>query len=171
MYSTVILGRELKVRRKTRTVRSKRKQDWKSVSIAKVTNVVKIVGPIGLILVLLFSVYVYYSEIEHEESQIDSSLRKADSLYDAGAFEEAIDEYEGILKIVSSKKLPDEYAKTQNRLGVAYAKLAMVRDKEINLGKAINAYLEALKFYTEKNYPIKYQAVKSNLEQAQSQLQ
>ncbi|MCK4734393.1 MAG: hypothetical protein KAT65_18200 [Methanophagales archaeon] len=49
--------------------------------------------------------------------------------------------------------------------------MAKVRDKEDNLEKAINAFQEALKIYTEENYPIMYQTVKSNLEEARSQLQ
>jgi hypothetical protein len=49
--------------------------------------------------------------------------------------------------------------------------LAEVRDKESNLEKAIYAYQEALKIYTKEKYPIMHQTVKSNLEEAQSQLQ
>ena len=133
--------------------------------------VVAIAALIVAVLAFLHPIYLEHDEREDLKSQIDSSIREADSLRDAGLFGEAIDEYKSILKMVSPKKFPDRYATTQNNLGNAYSGLAEVRDKEANLEKAINAYQEALKIYTEEKYPIMYQTVKSNLEVARSQLQ
>ena len=160
------------MKRKKRTVRSKRKQDLdlESGFFAKVRKNAPIVIMIAAILGLVYAAYDYHSGIEDLKSQIDSSLRKADSLRYAGLFEEAIDEYEDILKIVSSKKFPEEYARTQNNLGTAYNGLAEVRDKENNLRKTINAYQEALKIYTVESYPIGYATIQNNLGTAYNDL-
>ena len=93
-------------------IRSKRKQDLESDFVDKVRKnapiVIMVVAVIGLavaIIVFAYNVHVRHSEMENLKSQIDSSIRNADSLCDAGLFGEAIDEYEGILEIVSPKKL------------------------------------------------------------------
>ena len=131
------------MRKKTRTVRSRRKQDSEGGFVAKVIKIVAFVGSIAAILAFGYMAYQDYGERESLKSQIDSSLRKADSLQKAGSFEEAIKEYGGILKVVSSKKFSDEYARTQNNLGAAYGGLAGVRDKKANLEKAIIAAITA----------------------------
>ena len=153
------------MRKKTRIFRSKRKQDSEGGFIAKVRKNAPIVIMIVVILVAAHTLYVRHSESEDLKNQIDSSIRRADSLYDAGAWEKAIDEYEGILELekFSSKKFPDEYAQIQNNIGNTYWDLAGIRDKESNLKKAINAYQEALKIYTAESYPIKYATTQSNL--------
>jgi tetratricopeptide (TPR) repeat protein len=151
------------VRKKTRTVRSRRKQDSEGGSVAKVIKIVVIGGAIATILAFGYMAYQDYGERENLKSQIDSSLREADSLQDAELFEEAIDEYKSILKIVSSKEFPDEYAMTQNNLGNAYGRLAGVKNKEANLEKAINAFQEALKIKTVEGYPIEYATTQNNL--------
>jgi predicted TPR repeat methyltransferase len=52
---------------------------------------------------------------------------------------------------------------TQNNLGTAYRTLAEVKEKAENCQKAITAYKEALKVYTEDKFPDPHQVVKSNL--------
>jgi hypothetical protein len=74
--------------------------DWKNALILALV--------VGIILFLLNQ----YVDNTNLKSQIDSSLRKADSLRDAGSFEEAISEYQSILKTISSQRFPIEYAKT-----------------------------------------------------------
>ncbi|MGC1120269.1 MAG: tetratricopeptide repeat protein [Candidatus Methanofastidiosia archaeon] len=44
-----------------------------------------------------------------------------------------------------------DYATTQNNLGNAYETLGEVEDKSQNCKKAIAAYKEALRIFTEKN--------------------
>jgi tetratricopeptide (TPR) repeat protein len=110
--------------------------------------VVAIAALIVAALTFLHPIYLEHGEREDLKSQIDSSIRRADSLRDTGLFEEAIDEYKSILKMVSPKKFPDSYATTQNNLGTAYGRLADVRDKKANLEKAIHAFQEALKIHT-----------------------
>lgn len=116
---------------------------------------------VGIIIILLGDGYHQYVENKNLKSQVDSSLRKADSLKNAGSFEEAINEYQSVLKTISSQKFPAEYGHTQNGLGIAYSKLAL--DKESNLKKAINAFQEALKIYTVENHPIEYSGTQNNL--------
>jgi len=132
--------------------------------------VVAIATLIAAVLACLYPVYLEHGEREDLKSQIDSSLREADSLRDAGSFEEAIGEYKSILKMVSPKKFPDSYATTQNNIGAAYWNLAGVRNKEANLEKAINAYQEALKIYTVESYPINYATTQNYLGVAYSDL-
>jgi len=145
----------------------KKKRNWKSDFWVGIIVVIIT----GLLISLLYGLYTSHLEKGDLKSQIDPMLRKADSLHDSGEFEEAIEEYESILEIISPKNLPLEYAITQNNLGNAYRDLAGVRDKETNLEKAITAYQEVLKIYTEEKYPIIYQKVSSNLEAAQRELQ
>ncbi len=141
--------------------------EYVSGLISKVSKVRK--NPVAIamlivaVLALLYPVYLEHSEREDLKSQIDSSIRGADSLRDAGLFGEAIDEYKSILKMVSSKKFPDRYATTQNNLGAAYWNLAEVRNKEANLEKAINAYQEALKIRTVESYPTDYARTQNNI--------
>ena len=47
----------------------------------------------------------------------------------------------------------------QVSIGIAYAGLAEVRDKEANLGLAITAYKESQKIYTKNEYPEKYKII------------
>ena len=53
---------------------------------------------------------------------------------------------------------------TQNNLGIAYRYLSDVRDKEVNINKAIEAFKEVLTIYTKKDFPIIHAKVKKNLE-------
>ena len=152
-------------------IRSEREQELERGFLTKVRKNAPVVIMIVAILALSYTLYVRHSENENLKNQIDSSIRKADSLRDAGSFEEAIDEYEGILEVVSPKKFPNRYATTQNNLGLAYRNLAEVRAAEENLEKAINSYQEALKIYTVESYPIPYAKIKSNLEKARDFVQ
>ncbi len=114
-------------------------------------NPVIVVAIVALVVVFLAGIYpahLKHVERENLKNQIDSYMWKADSLMDAGSFEEVFDEYDGISKVVSPKKFPGRYVTTQNNIGVAYMNLARVRNKETNLEKAINAFQEALKIYS-----------------------
>ncbi|MCK4734664.1 MAG: hypothetical protein KAT65_19570, partial [Methanophagales archaeon] len=84
------------MRKKTRTVRSKRKQDLECDFVSKARKNAPIVIMIVAIVGLIWAGYDRYSDRENFKSQIDSSFREADSLRYAGLFEEAIDEYKCI---------------------------------------------------------------------------
>ena len=138
----------------------KKERDWKNgfwIGIAVIIIT-------GLIVSILYGIYSDHLEKDQLKSQIEPIIRKADNLAASGEFEEAIDEYENILKLlISPEILPVEYAATQNNLGNAYSYLAGVRDSESNLEKAINAYGEALKIRTIEKYPINYAMTQNNL--------
>jgi tetratricopeptide (TPR) repeat protein len=137
----------------------KKKRDWKNNFWIGIIVIIIT----GLIISILYGIYTDYSERDNLKSNIEPLIRKANSLLSSGEFEEAINEYEEILKAVSPKNLPVKYATTQNNLGIAYVNLAGVRDKESNIEKAINAYQEALKIYTVDRYPINYATTQNNL--------
>ena len=61
------------------------------------------------------------------------------------------------------EKFPQDYAMTQTNLGSAYRGLSEVRDKEANLGLAINAHKESLKVYTFERFPQYYAMTQMNL--------
>ena len=111
----------------------------------------------------LYDLYLEHTKKEDIESQFDSSLRKAESLSDAGELNEAIKLYEEIIKSISSNSNPREYARAQNGLGNAYSELAVNQEKEKNLKRAIQSYQEALSIYTVESYPIDYAMTQNNL--------
>ena len=121
------IGEILKVVRKRRIVRSKRKQDSEGTFLAKVKENLHIITLAILIVATLSFLHTLY--VHHVEAENFN-------------FEEAVDKYKGILKLDSSKEIPDEYT----RIGM--------EDKEANLENAILAYREALKIYTVENHPI-----------------
>ncbi|GAB5493867.1 MAG: hypothetical protein Phog2KO_40820 [Phototrophicaceae bacterium] len=57
-----------------------------------------------------------------------------------------------------------------NSIGIAYRNLASLENKEHNLHKAIEAYDEALKYYTETSAPLDYAMTQNNLGLAYSDL-
>ena len=52
---------------------------------------------------------------------------------------------------------------TQNNIGNAYRTLAEVEDKAKNCKKAIEAYQNALKIFTEESYPMYNKGIADNL--------
>ncbi|MEA3282903.1 MAG: hypothetical protein U9Q68_10215 [Euryarchaeota archaeon] len=74
--------------------------------------VVAIATLIVAVLAFLYPIYFEHGERGDLKSLMDSSIRRADSLRDAGSFKEAIDEYKSVFKMVSPKKFPDRYATT-----------------------------------------------------------
>jgi tetratricopeptide (TPR) repeat protein len=112
----------------------------------------------------LWNLYQEHENKQEESSLIETSLTKADSLHDAGEYEEAVMLYEETIKKIPSIKFPSEYGRAQNNLGNAYQNLADVRDKEANLEKAVYAYLEALKIRTIESYPLDYAITQNDLQ-------
>ena len=75
----------------------------------------------------------------------------------------AIKSYKEVLKFRTTDLFPMQYAMTQNNLGIAYATLAEVKDKDQNCQLALKAYQEALKVYTLDLFPMDYVATQNNL--------
>ncbi len=82
----------------------------------------------------------------------------------------AVDAYKEAARLYAERGAREDYAMTQNNLGVAYSTLAEVEDKGENCRRAIQAYHEALKVYTLDRFPIQYAMTQYNLGNAYSTL-
>jgi tetratricopeptide (TPR) repeat protein len=100
-----------------------------------------------------------YSTLAEVEGKAENSKR-------------AIEACEEALKVYTRDRFPMDYARTQIILGNAYntlaevedkADLAEVEDKAENSKRAIEAYEEALKVFTESEYPEIFPLVERNL--------
>ncbi|WP_365975103.1 tetratricopeptide repeat protein [Moorena sp. SIO4G3] len=66
------------------------------------------------------------------------------------------------MKVRTKKDFPEEWASTQNNLGLAYRN--RIRwDRAWNLEKAIEAYKLALEVYTKENFPMDWAGTQNNL--------
>ena len=123
-----------------------------------------IIAPIIVGILLFVSGFVFnsYFQDRQELDQIDYDFNQANASFNSGDFEKAISEYNDILRI-SYNKFPDKCALASFKMGRAYASLAVIKDKEINLRYAISAYKNALKVYTFEKYPTEYASTQYNL--------
>lgn len=134
------------------------KENWHSKYIAPII--------VGIILLFVFQSYYDNQKIKGE---IDSYFIQADNSFNNSQFEEAIGEYNEVSKL-SYNKFPDKYALAQFKKGLAYVRLAEVRDKEINAQNAINAFQKALEIFTADKYPFEYANTQLNLGRAHNLL-
>ena len=81
---------------------------------------------------------------------------KADNL------EQAIAAYLEALSVYTRTAFPQDWAMTQNNLGIAYSD-RIRGDKADNLEQAIAAYREALSVYTRTAFPQKWAMTQNNL--------
>lgn len=118
---------------------------------------------VGILVTLITCFFINsYLENEKAKEEIDYHFNQASNFLNQNEFEEAIAEYNEILKI-SYNNFPDKYAKAQLYLGKAYGSLANVKNEETNNQNAINACQEALKVYTFDKYPYEYANTQYNL--------
>jgi tetratricopeptide (TPR) repeat protein len=75
----------------------------------------------------------------------------------------AIEAHSEALKVYSLDRYPENYARTQNNIGISYRTLADGEDKAKNCYKAIEAFNEALKVRTLERYPMNYAMTQNNL--------
>ncbi len=126
----------------------------------------------GAVGAILSGVVLYYSFEYREQKAVEAivmtSINNADSLLEKNMNEEALAIYNDALKVVSSKK--DAYGHINNSRGICYYNLAIVKDKEDNLTRAIQAYEQALKIRTVEKYPVDYAMTQNNLGNAYSTL-
>jgi tetratricopeptide (TPR) repeat protein len=76
----------------------------------------------------------------------------------------AIKAYREALKITTVEKFPMDYAIAQNNIGTACRTLAKVEERALNCKKAIGAYKNALRIYTEDSYQEYNKIVAGNIE-------
>ncbi len=96
------------------------------------------------------------------EAQARKALAEADSLYDKGRFAEAIEQYNQSLLFFCEDAHPQDWAMTQNNLGIAYRNLP-TGDRGENLAKAIACYEAALRIRTEQDFPSQWATTQNNL--------
>ena len=76
----------------------------------------------------------------------------------------AIRACEEALKVYTLGSFPMDYGMTQNNLGNAYRILAEVEDREDNSKKALLSYTEAIKIFSEKQFPEVYPRILRNIQ-------
>ncbi|NET26037.1 CHAT domain-containing protein [Okeania sp. SIO1I7] len=76
--------------------------------------------------------------------------------------------YEVVLKVLAKKSNPENWAITQNNLGIAYSE-RISGDRALNLENAIAAFNLTLEIYTKKNFPINWATTQNNLGNAYSE--
>jgi tetratricopeptide (TPR) repeat protein len=132
--------------------------------------VVGILG--GVVAVIVGGIILHYTfeypKQKALEAVVKTSINNADSLLDNNMTEEALTIYNDLLKVALSKK--EVYGYINNQRGICYYNLAMLKDTEENITRAIQAYEEALKIYTVEKYAVAYAETQHNLERAKHQL-
>jgi len=88
--------------------------------------------------------------------------KEADDLYRAGSFAAAIPLYQSALTFFTQEGYPEDWAGTQNNLGIAYGALP-AGDRAQNLANAIACYQAALRVYTETDFPADWAMTQNNL--------
>jgi tetratricopeptide (TPR) repeat protein len=88
--------------------------------------------------------------------------------------EKAVASYVEVLKVWTREGQPFDWARTQNDLGVAYFALASFQEKTEGqpdlLGKAVDAFNEALKERTRERVPLQWAVTEGNLGDALKRL-
>jgi hypothetical protein len=70
--------------------------------------------------------------------------------------------YNATLRVYTEKDFPQDWARTQNNLGIAWSNLPS-GNRDENLRRAIDCYEAALRVYTEKDFPCDYKTVRQNV--------
>ena len=86
--------------------------------------------------------------LEAPENATDEDMAKA-----IKSLEDGIGFLSGNIKKYPVNHFPEGYAYMQNHLGIAYAELSKVIDKNNNTTKAKEAFQESLGVFTEDEYP------------------
>lgn len=89
-------------------------------------------------------------------SRIETNISYAESLIEQNAPEDALKKIQELLTTVSKKTEPKLYAKIKLDEGRTFFIMAYSKEQELNLKKAISAYVEALQIFTLKKYPEDY---------------
>jgi tetratricopeptide (TPR) repeat protein len=104
------------------------------------------------------------------EYKLNYLLRNATALQGDGEYEEAIKEYEEIIKEASQSDFPYEVGSALNGMGAAYKCLSIKNDKENYLQRAISSYKESLNVLAMESYPMDYAWTQAGLGDAYRRL-
>jgi tetratricopeptide (TPR) repeat protein len=113
----------------------------------------------GVILFYLFE----YREKKISRAILVTSVNDADGLVEKDMIEDGLAIYKDVLKKVSGEDESELYGHIKHMEGTCYYRLALLRNKEINLTRAIHAFEEALKIRTLEKYPIDYAKTQNNM--------
>jgi tetratricopeptide (TPR) repeat protein len=121
-------------------------------------------GLIGAFVVGACLYYFYgHRELEIYRAIALTSLNDADRLLEKNMVEDALAIYVNVAGQVSARKDPALYANVKNSEGVCYYRLALAKNTEANLLKAVNSFHEALRIRTVEKYPLDYATTENNL--------
>ena len=98
------------------------------------------------------------------ETYVSKAGELADFTEGVKSLNSAIDIYREVLESVSVKYDPVLFADTQRKIGDAHLGLVFYQEEKKNCKDAITAYEEALKVFTEAEFPERHQAIAHNLE-------
>jgi tetratricopeptide (TPR) repeat protein len=113
---------------------------------------------------------VFSPKSAHEEERISYLKKEADALYQQGdelgdnaALLWAIERCKRLLEMTPRERVPLEWARTQNTLGIALERLGEREGGTAKLEEAVFAYREALKEMTRERVPLGWAGIQSNL--------
>ena len=91
-------------------------------------------------------------------NQIDSLWEQASQLRDEGNYDSALEVYNSVFSLISSKDFPLEYGMNHYYRGKTYGEIASsdMGNASSHLQNSIYAYDYSLKFITEEEYPAEY---------------
>jgi tetratricopeptide (TPR) repeat protein len=119
---------------------------------------------VGILLTWIVTAIVFHQKERrlYEDSRVQF-VDNADRLLAKHLTEDALTIYLDVLNVISEREDPGLYGHIKNNEGVCYYQLALSRDTEENLIKAIRAFDEALQIRTEEEYPLDYATTQNNL--------
>ena len=128
-----------------------------------------IIGVIsGILSGVLVGIIIYnlYEKIKKDKVKIKVKdlLDNANKLLENNDFENALFEYNRLLKEMAGEGESEIFSKIKFQEGICYYYSSFKVDKEINLNNSIRAYEEALKIFTLEKYPLLHKKVIANLE-------
>ena len=140
----------------------------KAKIIVKVINDNKLIFTLtsGVLVVILGLIIVNHLEEKQRENEfrnkIKTSLDYAERLMKRTKYEDALIVYNNLSSEISEKNDPF-YGKLNFNLGMCHWRLSEKSNNEKNMLNSIYAFMEALKIYTIKKYPLDYATTQNNI--------
>jgi len=122
---------------------------------------------LAISLTVIFGVLSLLSNTSNQEISEDivkTRLGHADRLLEGGMTKDALEIYIDLLEKVSEKNYPEHYAHIKSKEGRCYLNLVLMgENQEDNIKKAILAFEDALKIYTDEEYPFDYGNIQNDI--------
>lgn len=94
-----------------------------------------------------------FARLRKRQGDCLSNISELNEVEYANNYKNAIQYYKDALKIYHKDIYPNEYARTQNNLGLVYKKFSKFRDAPENLQQALDCFGNALKYFTIDSFP------------------